>query len=414
MRCWILLLLALPLAWGVAGAATYVVRPDGTGDFPTIQAAIDAAEDGDIIELADGTFTGEGNRDIDYLGKALTVRSQNGNPEFCTIDCQASDGDRHRGFVFHSNEGPGSVLEGVTITGGYHEAGGAVDCTYSSPVFVDCVFNGNQAGEIYGFGGGMACRWRSSPSLVDCVFNGNHAGEPYGEGGGMACYYQCSPVLIGCSFSGNSSRMVAGGLYCERSSSPTLEGCMFSENSAGHSCGGMLCAMESSPLLTRCTFLNNSAANLVGGLGCSIDSSPTLENCTFVGGSAGSCGGIGCTDGSNPTVRNSILAFGAHGAAVTCWDDSHVVLICCDVFGNEGGDWVGCIADQLGINGNIAANPLFCDLENGDLTLHEDSPCAPFTPPNEECDLIGAWPVGCGPTAVQMGTWGSIKAMYRR
>jgi pectin methylesterase-like acyl-CoA thioesterase len=57
-----------------AFAATYVVSPDGSGDFPTIQAAIDAAVDGGIIELTDGTFTGDGNRDIDYAGKSITVR----------------------------------------------------------------------------------------------------------------------------------------------------------------------------------------------------------------------------------------------------------------------------------------------------------------------------------------------------
>ena len=70
-----------------ASAATYVVQPDGTGDFPTIQAAINAVVDTDIIELADGTFTGDGNRDLDYLGKAITIRSQSGDPSVCVIDC---------------------------------------------------------------------------------------------------------------------------------------------------------------------------------------------------------------------------------------------------------------------------------------------------------------------------------------
>jgi pectin methylesterase-like acyl-CoA thioesterase len=72
----ILLLTIALLAHGPSpsGASVYVVRPDGSGDFPTIQAAIDAAIDGDTVELADGTFRGDGNRDPDYLGKAITVR----------------------------------------------------------------------------------------------------------------------------------------------------------------------------------------------------------------------------------------------------------------------------------------------------------------------------------------------------
>jgi hypothetical protein len=101
-----------------ANATTYVVRPDGTGDYPTIQAAIDACVDGDVVELTDGIFTGDGNRDIDYRGKAITVHSQTGNPELCVIDCQGTWSDPHRGFDFHSQEQSSSVLRGITIRNG--------------------------------------------------------------------------------------------------------------------------------------------------------------------------------------------------------------------------------------------------------------------------------------------------------
>ena len=123
MRCSILLLcLPLLLASG-SSAATYVVKPDGSGDFPTIQAAVDFASAGVIIVLTDGKFTGDGNRDIVYLGKAITVRSQNGNPQMCIIDCEGSDDDPHRGFDFDSEEGPDAVLRGVTIKNGYADGG---------------------------------------------------------------------------------------------------------------------------------------------------------------------------------------------------------------------------------------------------------------------------------------------------
>jgi hypothetical protein len=69
------------------------------------------------------------------------------------------------------------------------------------------------------------------------------------------------------------------------------------------------------------------------------------------------------------------------------------VLTCCDVYGNAGGDWVGYIADQAGINGNFSADPLFCDTANGDLHIFNASPCAPA---NNSCGvLIGALDVGC-------------------
>lgn len=114
-------------------------------------------------------------------------------------------------------------------------------------------------------------------------------------------------------------------------------------------------------------------------------------------------------------MKRTIVAFNTEGSAVSCDDPgSQPILECCDVFGNAGGDWIGCLEDQYGINGNISEDPLFCAPGNGDLTLQEDSPCGPFSPPNEECDLIGAWPVGCAPpTATRRATWGRIKAAYR-
>jgi len=61
-----------------AHAATIVVAPDGSGDRPTIQAAIDVAAPGDVIELQDGVFTGAGNRDMDFHGR-VTCKIQGSN-----------------------------------------------------------------------------------------------------------------------------------------------------------------------------------------------------------------------------------------------------------------------------------------------------------------------------------------------
>ena len=53
-----------------ASAEIIPVAPDGP---ITIQEAIDSSSPGDIIELADGLFTGDGNRDLDFRGKACFV-----------------------------------------------------------------------------------------------------------------------------------------------------------------------------------------------------------------------------------------------------------------------------------------------------------------------------------------------------
>jgi hypothetical protein len=94
-------------------------------------------------------------------------------------------------------------------------------------------------------------------------------------------------------------------------------------------------------------------------------------------------------------VGNTIVAFSAEGEGVSAAGPCPT-LRCCDLFGNAGGDWIGCLAEQLDpVYGNISEDPLFCDPATGDLHLREDSPCAPFSPSNPDCDLVGAWPVGC-------------------
>ena len=85
---------------------------DGSAEHPfdAIQEGIDAAVDGDTVLVQDGTYAGAGNKDLDYGGKAITVRSANG-PETCVIDCE-NDG---RGVYFDGGETAASILEGVTI-----------------------------------------------------------------------------------------------------------------------------------------------------------------------------------------------------------------------------------------------------------------------------------------------------------
>ena len=176
---------------------TIYVDNNGSGDFNNIQAAIDDANDGDIILVADGTYTGDGNRDIDFKGKAITLKSQNG-AEKCIIDCNGSPNDPHRGFYFHSQEDLNSVLQGFTITGGHSgypiERGGGISCNESSPQIKDCVLTGNTAF----LGGGIAI-YNSSVHIIDCIIKKNTAS--YG-GGGISTGYG-STLIKGCLIEGN-------------------------------------------------------------------------------------------------------------------------------------------------------------------------------------------------------------------
>jgi hypothetical protein len=126
-------------------ADTIYVCWDGGGDYLTIQQGIDAAQDGDEVVVCDGTYTGAGNKNLDFHGKAITVRSA-GGPESCIIDCQG-DG---RGFCFLSGETSASVVDGFTVQNGWvsgeYSSGGAILCGSSSPTIANCALIHNTAG----------------------------------------------------------------------------------------------------------------------------------------------------------------------------------------------------------------------------------------------------------------------------
>jgi len=152
--------------------ATYLVRPDGTGDYPTIREAIDASVDGDAIELTDGTFTGEGNRDLDYEGRSITIRSQSGDPLACIIDCER-EGRGFLGFL------PGS-LEGVTVTRGETTSFGGAIMVYQGQFTVRrCIFFDNHAS---GNGGAVFIDLCSRVTFTQCTFASNVGGP-----GGAIC-----------------------------------------------------------------------------------------------------------------------------------------------------------------------------------------------------------------------------------
>ena len=177
MRC-VLVILASLLLPSQSLADIYFVQPDGGGDYPTIQAAIDAAADGDIIELADGVFTGDGNRDITYREKELTVRSRSNDPYSCILDCEGTISDMHVGFVI-SQVGPDASLQGIMIRNGFAPWwGGAITVSYASPLIRDCVFYENNAE----MGGAIYCDTDAEPRLVSCTFWSNHA---YSWAGGI-------------------------------------------------------------------------------------------------------------------------------------------------------------------------------------------------------------------------------------
>jgi len=396
----------------LAAAATWSVAPDGTGDAATIQAALDLAAPGDIIELGDGVFTGPGNRDLDFGGKAVTVRSQSGQADACVIDCQGTVDDHHRGFWFHGGETADARVENLTITGGYLEAdsplpdglGGAIMVmAESAPTLSGLILRENS-----GMSGGAICIWEGDPVIERCLFVDNSGW--WGSGGAIALYFATvSTPIADCEFHGNWS-IQAGGAISSSTSEFALERCIVADNALDHGNGGGLeCFSESSVQVTECTFARNTAGS-GGGAMIAWDSFATFQRCTFSENVA-DLGGSGlCSDGSDVRVTQCIIAFG-DGASVALEDGGTVSIDCTDIYGNDGGDWVDAIAYQGNQAFNRSVDPLFCGDANPEepYTLQPASPCVPGQYP---CVQLGAWPVGCGTTAVQPPSVGGVLTLH--
>ncbi len=299
----------------------------GTGfegdPFCLIQDGIDAAVDYDEVVVADGTYTGDGNRDLDFGGRLITLRCA-GEPGTCVIDCENSG----RGFSFTSGETEEAEVDGFTITGGNHTNGGGMYCsTSSSPTVTNCTFDGNSATN----GGGVFCS-SSSPTISDCTFTENIAtgsASQFTGNGGAINLLASSPTIEDCTFTRNiadgatsSNTGNGGGIFCRLGGNPVIENCTFIDNEAfggsffnsGGFGGGLVIAETSNAILRNCTFVGNAgivgtASNTGGGGGIFVfGSAAEFTNCKIIGNKA--IGGASPLDSTGTGGGFTMAAFG--------------------------------------------------------------------------------------------------------
>ncbi len=207
--------LSLILCSTTAFGATILVP----GDYKTIQVGINAASDGDTVLVADGIYTGRLNKNIDFKGKEITVRSENG-PEQCIIDC----GGNGRGFYFHSGELEDSVLSGFTITNGRTTNYGAgIYCSGSSPTITQCIIVNNKVigTSNNSHGGGIYLGSGACPNITNCIIMRNTSNY---QGGGIYCY-NGNPIITNCTITRNMA-VDGGGIYSRFKPAPRLTNCI--------------------------------------------------------------------------------------------------------------------------------------------------------------------------------------------
>jgi hypothetical protein len=261
-----------------SSARTWYIRPDGTGDAPTIQAAVDSADNGDVLLLTPGTYTGLGNRGVIVHGKAISILSEQG-PEATIVDCQGLD----MGFVFQACSGVGILeLSGLTIRNAVGVYGGAVQFNNCRAIVRNNILQYSRADV-----GGGGLFWLDSSGLIENnIIDSNSAGcgggiavwsgstatirnnilcqnRGLGRGGGIIFLWGSSGEVTNNTIDENHSGDGAGVRF-DGGATPVVRGNIISHNQPGP---GLSCE-EGSPPIVSC---NDVFGNFGGDALCGND-----------------------------------------------------------------------------------------------------------------------------------------------
>lgn len=370
------------------------------GEYSTIQAAIDAAVDGDTVTVAQDTYY----ENINFGGKSITVTSTDPNDPNIVAGTVIDANGSGTVVTFPDVENANCVLAGFTITDGdASDRGGGICCWNGTITINNCIITGNSAsngGGIYNEDGDL--------TLARCMFIGNVA--ECGGGGIQNSFGKL--MLTDCTFSENMALYCTGGGIYNVFGKLTFTNCTFTGNSAMFEGGGIATDYER-VTLTNCTFSGNSA--WMGGGMNNSHWGATATNCLFSGNSAERGGGISTKflEFGDLTLSNCTFSGNSandFGGAVCNWEGGNVMLTNCILWGNSASEGPQIALESNGtlsisysclqggemdiytpsamvnwLTGNIDADPCFADAGSGDCHLRS---AAGRWDPNQEAWVI--------------------------
>jgi hypothetical protein len=374
--------LLLPLCALLAGPSVLASTIHVPKGQPTIQAGINAAKNGDTVLVAPGTY----NENINFNGKAITVKSANG-PKVTIID----GGRANPVVTFASGETLASILGGFTIQNGLGQNAGGIAIVNSSPTI-----RHNLVTKNFGCGIGV---YYGAPVIEDNTVS-------YTAGGGDCAPADGSGILLygqGTQY-GMGSVHIIGNIIQQNVSSPDSDG------------AGIYLWVGGAPLIENNVIKLNHAGTYGSGGGITMQGSgaPVILQNLIVGNEAGTVGG-GLdleipNDGSKAIIVNNTIAFnrtatenqGQTGSevyvsgffsTVAFWNNiisgttANAVVYCDplynapspsfsnnDAFSLSGGDYAGTCTGETGQKGNISAAPKFVNPNKRNYQLLPASP----------------------------------------
>ena len=386
-------------------------------DQPTIQAAINAAQNGDTVLVAPGTYS----ENINFVGKAVTVTSSGGRT-VTTID------GHQAGTVvtFGTNEGQNSVLSGFTITNGKASfGGGGIEINSASPIIENNTITQNQA---CGSGNGIEARFSAAIIRNNTISNNLPAGCSGGSGGGVSIGGAGSVQLLNNLITGNGlpNGGDGGGVGLNAAGTPTISGNIIQANTVYNDGGGLSLVNASNALVVQNLITGNRATS-PGSQGGGVyvvvpfgQQGPVFVNNTIAGNNASQGSAVYVSYFFQDTRFFNNLMIGSGGIeAFYCSNagqSTPPVLQYNDAFSSGAAGFAGVCASSTGSNGNVSSDPLFVNPGQNDFHVAISSPAVDAgsnTAPNlPNLDLDGNLRVtdgnGDGVATVDLGVYESF------